>query len=260
MPDAAPEPAPLALSLDHLGRRFGEVEALRDLHLELPAARFTAFLGPSGCGKTTLLRLIGGLDQPSAGAVRFASAPGPGDISYAFQEPRLLPWRTVLHNVALPLELAGAPRAVREARAREMLARVGLADFADARSHTLSGGMKMRAALARALVTRPRLLLLDEPFGALDEITRTRLDDELRALWLARPMTVVLITHSISEAVYLADHVVVLAPRPGRVIEAFDVAIAQAERGPDLRTEARFVAYVARAQAALERGVREASR
>lgn len=257
VPDA---PAPLGLTLDGVSRRFGEVEALAPLSLGVPAGQFVAFLGPSGCGKTTLLRLIGGLDSPTTGAVRFEGAVARGAISYAFQEPRLLPWRSVLDNVALPLELAGVGKGARRAAAAGLIERVGLAGFEQARPHALSGGMRMRAALARALVTRPRLLLLDEPFGALDEITRARLDDELRGLWLAAPMTVVLITHSISEAVYLADRVVVLAPRPGRVVDDFGVPFAQGERSGGLRTEARFVEWVARAQAALERGVRGAGR
>lgn len=253
-------PAPLGLHLDHVGRNFGAIEALRDLTLTIAPAEFIAFLGPSGCGKTTLLRLIGALDHATTGAIRFDPPLTPGAISYAFQEPRLLPWRTVLGNVALPLELAGQPRAQREATARDLIHRVGLTEFTDARSHTLSGGMRMRTALARALVTTPSLLLLDEPFAALDEITRTHLDDELRALWLARPMTVVLITHSITEAIYLADRVAILAPRPGRIIDTFTVDIPQAERTPETRTEPRFVQYIARAQTTLERALAEATR
>lgn len=253
MPDS---PAPLGLTLDGVSRRFGEVEALAPLSLGVPAGQFVAFLGPSGCGKTTLLRLIGGLDAPTTGAVRFEGAVERGAISYAFQEPRLLPWRSVVDNVALPLELAGVGKGERRAAAGALIERVGLAGFEQARPHALSGGMQMRAALARALVTRPRVLLLDEPFGALDEITRARLDDELRGLWLAAPMTVVLITHSIGEAVYLADRVVVLAPRPGRVVDDFEVPFAQGARSGALRTESGFVAWVARAEAALARGVR----
>lgn len=254
--------APIGVRLHGVGRTFdGAVEALRDVETTIGAGRFVAFIGPSGCGKTTLLRLLGGLDQPTAGELHFDGGPPPrGAIGYAFQESRLLPWRTVLRNVELPLELAGVPAAERRAAARSLIDMVGLADFGDARPHALSGGMRMRVAIARALVTRPRLLLLDEPFGALDEITRTDLDDELRRIWLRTPMTVVLITHSISEAVYLADRVVVLAPRPGRIIDDFEVGIAHTDRSPDIRTGPDFAARVARAQTALERGVREAAR
>ncbi len=258
-------PAPIGLVVDGIGRTFDDgagqpVEALRDVSLSVAPGRFVAFIGPSGCGKTTLLRIIGGLDRATAGTVLFDGGPRPeGALGYGFQDARLLPWRSVLRNVALPFELAGMARAEREARAMDMLERVGLADFASARPHTLSGGMRMRVALARALVTRPRLLVLDEPFGALDEITRTDLDDELRRLWLQTPMTVLLVTHSISEAIYLADRVVVLAPRPGRIIDDFEVEIAHDARSPDVRTEPRFVDRVARAATALERGVREAA-
>lgn len=253
--------APLGVRLDGVGRRFGDLDALRGVSLDLAPGRLVAFIGPSGCGKTTLLRIIGGLDHATAGRVTYDGGPRPpGALSFAFQDARLLPWRSVLRNVALPLELAGAPRPQREARARDMLARVDLADFADARPHTLSGGMQMRVALARALVTRPRLLLLDEPFGALDAITRVDLDDELRRLWRADPMTVLLVTHSISEAIYLADRVIVLAPRPGRIIDDIPVDIPHAARAPAVRTTPDFVQRVARAQAALERGVRAAAR
>lgn len=262
---AEPDGAPIGVRLQGVGRTFrgsaGErIEALRAVDLELAPGRLVAFIGPSGCGKTTLLRIIGGLDHATAGAVRFDGGERPaGAVGYGFQDARLLPWRSVLRNVALPHELAGMPRAEREKRAADMIERVGLTDFADARPHTLSGGMQMRVALARALVTRPRLLLLDEPFGALDEITRTDLDDELRRLWRATPMTVILVTHSISEAIYLADRVVVLAPRPGRVIDDFEVDIPHDARDPDVRTARRFVDLVARASTALERGVRDAA-
>lgn len=252
---------PLGVRLQRVCRTFADgVRALDDIDLELGAGRLVAFIGPSGCGKTTLLRIIGGLLDATSGAVTFDGGPRPdGALGYGFQDARLLPWRSVLRNVALPLELAGMARAERQARAADMIARVGLSDFARARPHTLSGGMRMRVALARALVTRPRLLLLDEPFGALDEITRGDLDDELRRLWRAAPMTVILVTHSISEAVYLADRVIVLGPRPGRIADDIEVDIPHETRAPALRTQPRFIECVARASAALERGVRDAA-
>jgi len=253
--------APIGVRVAGVGRRFDNgVEALASISLDVVPGRLVAFIGPSGCGKTTLLRIVGGLDRATSGQVLFDGGERPaGAVGYGFQDARLLPWRSVLGNVALPFELAGVPRAERQARAADMLARVGLADFADARPHTLSGGMQMRVALARALVIRPRLLLLDEPFGALDEITRGDLDDELRRLWRASPMTVLLVTHSISEAIYLADRVIVLAPRPRRIVDDFEVSIPHDERRPGLRTTPRFVEYVARASTALERGVRDAA-
>lgn len=245
----------VGLSLDAVSRRFGAVEAIRALSLTVPAGAFVALLGPSGCGKTTILRLLGGLDQPTDGAIRFD--PTPDQISYCFQEPRLLPWSTVRENIALPLALRGAPRAERHRAVDELLALVELDGFADHRPHQLSGGMQMRVALARALITSPQLLLLDEPFGALDAITRGQLDDALRRIAAERGMTVVLVTHSIGEAVYLADTVHVLAPRPGRLVES--IAVALSARTPEIRTTPEFAALVAQAFSALERGARPAA-
>jgi NitT/TauT family transport system ATP-binding protein len=214
-------------------RTFGSVAAVDGVSLELARGSFTALVGPSGCGKTTLLRLIGGLEELDPAR---DGAPGGGSIAradcvtgFCFQEPRLLPWRTVLENVALPLELQGVAASDRRARAAEALARVQLADAAMRFPHQLSGGMKMRASLARAIVARPDLLLLDEPFGALDEVTRHELDAELRALWERERFTAVLVTHSIPEAVYLAERVVVFSPRPARIVA--DLATGGFARG-----------------------------
>jgi NitT/TauT family transport system ATP-binding protein len=204
------------LTLDGVGRCFPNgTQALLDVSLRIEAGEAVALLGPSGCGKSTLLRLIAGLDHPDTGALRWDGAPpGPGEIGYVFQDATLLPWATAAQNVALPLRLRQRrdPAAVQDA-----LTRVGLAGFAESRPSQLSGGMRMRVSLARALVTRPRLLLLDEPFAALDEFTRHRLQDDLRTLRAEQGITTVLVTHSTYEAAWLARRIVVLSPRPGRV-------------------------------------------
>jgi len=243
-----------AVEASGVGRTFPDgTVALRDASFAAPAGKITVLVGPSGCGKTTMLRIIGGLDAPTAGEVRVGGAPAPAAggpqapgaarAAFAFQEPRLLPWRTVLSNVALPLELAGVPRGERSARAREALRLVCLPDAERKLPGHLSGGMRMRAAIARALVTRPSLLLLDEPFGALDEITRNLLDDMLLGLNASLGMTVLLVTHSITEATYLGDRVVVMAPAPGRTVRTVDPAFAS--RTPALRATAEFAACAA---------------
>ncbi len=242
-----------AVEATGVGRTYPDgTVALRGASFAAAAGRITALVGPSGCGKTTLLRIVGGLDRPTAGEVRAGAAGATGTapaIAFAFQEPRLLPWRNVLSNVALPLELAGVPRAERLDRAREMLGRVQLADAERRLPGQLSGGMRMRASIARALVTRPSLLLLDEPFGALDEITRHALDDMLLGLNASLGMTVLLVTHSITEAAYLGDRVVVMAPAPGRVVRTFDPGFAA--RTPALRASAEFAACAAEVLRAL---------
>jgi NitT/TauT family transport system ATP-binding protein len=213
------------ITLTGIGRSFQIAEqrvvALDAIDLHIPAGQVAAIVGPSGSGKSTLLRLIAGLLPPDAGTVsvggRLVSGPD-ARIGLVFQEPRLLPWRNALDNVAYPQELAGRPRAECEARARELMALVGLTGFEDALPAQLSGGMAQRVALARALTLEPRVLLLDEPFGALDALTRDRLDEELLVLWERLAATIVIVTHSIPEAVFLADRVVVLSARPGRVV------------------------------------------
>ena len=210
--------------------------ALAPVDLVIGRGEFVALLGPSGCGKTTLLRLIAGLSTPSAGTVR--REPDAAAPAFVFQSPTLMPWARVRANVRLPLELRRAGRDEADAAVQRALALVGLERFAGHFPRELSGGMQMRVSLARALATSPALLLMDEPFGALDEFTRQRLDDELLALWRARGVTVVFVTHSIVEAVYLATRIVVMGPRPGRVIATYDVAAG--ERGDAWRASPAF--------------------
>jgi NitT/TauT family transport system ATP-binding protein len=206
------------------------VVALDGVTLAVPARSIVAVVGPNGSGKSTLLRLIAGLLAPDSGEVRIQGRPVEGAdprVGLCFQEPRLLPWRDVMENVALPLELAGVSRDVRLVKAREMVALVGLDGFERARPHQLSGGMRQRAAVARALVRQPSVLLLDEPFSALDALTRERLDLELLRLWQETGTTIVLVTHDIPEAVFLADRVAILSPRPGRVVAEVPVDLGR---------------------------------
>ncbi len=214
-----------AIELQGITRSFdiagAPLHVLDRLDLRVAEREIVAVVGPNGCGKSTLLRVISGLLPPDHGSVLAfdSTVAGPEPrIGLVFQEPRLLPWRDVLANVAFPLELAGVGRKEREGRAREALRLTGLEGFAEAYPDQLSGGMAQRAALARALAPEPDVLLLDEPFSALDAMTRERLDDELLRLWGATGTTIVLVTHSISEAVFISDRVLVMSPRPGRVI------------------------------------------
>lgn len=255
----------MRVRLQGVRREFAAgVVAVDGVTLTIEPGDFVALLGPSGCGKSTLLRLIAGLDRPSAGEVALepgghvettGSARGlaRAPIAYVFQDPHLLPWRSVLDNAALPLELAGMARGARREAARIALQQVGLGDAAERIPAELSGGMRMRASLARALVTRPELLLLDEPFAALDELTRQRLDDELRALWSTLPVTVLFVTHSITEAAYLAERTLVFSPRPARVVEDRKVALPRA-RTAALRATEAFGRETRALLEALERG------
>jgi NitT/TauT family transport system ATP-binding protein len=197
------------------------VRALDTVDLHVPGGGITAIVGPSGSGKSTLLRLVAGLLPPDGGSVAIGGRPVTGTdpaVGLVFQEPRLLPWRSALENVAYPLEIAGHPRTQRVARARDLMAMVGLTGFEAAYPAQLSGGMAQRVGVARALASEPRVLLLDEPFGALDALTRDQLDGEVLRLWERLGTTILLVTHSIPEAVFLADRVVVLSARPGRVV------------------------------------------
>lgn len=245
-------------------RRFGtgpvgeDLVVLDGLDLMVEAGSFTVLLGPSGCGKSTLLRLAAGLDTPERGTVRLVidgseRSPVGGPTGFVFQEAHLLPWRTLAENVALPFELAATAAGDRDRAVREALERVGLSGFEARMPHELSGGMKMRGSLARALVQTPRLFLLDEPFGALDELTRLRLDDELRRLAKELRMTVLFVTHSIQEAAYLADRVIVFSPRPARIVGDFASPFAQVRR-EELRFSEPFARFVGSLHDALVRG------
>jgi NitT/TauT family transport system ATP-binding protein len=203
----------VALRLNQIRRTFGDLVVIDGLTLDVAAGEFLAILGPSGCGKSTLLRIVAGLNPPDGGTLNITPSDGKFHTAFVFQDAHLLPWLTVLENAALPLELTGVDRAERLARASRVLVEVGLSEAESRYPSELSGGMRMRVSLARALVTEPRLLLLDEPFAALDEITRFRLEVRLRDLWLERGMTIVFVTHSISEAAFLADRAIVLTRR-----------------------------------------------
>ena len=218
--------------------RADTVRALDDVSLTVADGEFVALIGPSGCGKSTLLRLIADLDEPSAGDVRVFGMPArkarlERAYGIAFQQAGLLPWRTVRANVELPLELHGASATARRARADELVDLVGLGDFADRHPDQLSGGMQQRVAIARSLAEHPQLLLMDEPFGALDEMTRERLQGELLRIRTETGAAVVFVTHSIPEAVFLADRVVVMSPRPGRITGIVDVQRPPADASAD---------------------------
>ncbi|MEA3019201.1 MAG: sulfonate transport system ATP-binding protein, partial [Actinomycetota bacterium] len=214
-----------ALTLAGVRKSFGDVRALDGVDLAVPTGGFVCLVGASGCGKSTLLNIAAGLDSPSAGTVDTV-----GRTALMFQEAALFPWLTVAGNVELALRLRGVPRRDRRARAEELLAAVRLDDFIDRRPHELSGGMRQRVALARAFAQDADVLLMDEPFGALDAMTRDLLHHELEQLWAERGLTVLFVTHNVREAVRLGDQVVVLTSRPGRVAEVFDVDIARPRR------------------------------
>jgi NitT/TauT family transport system ATP-binding protein len=227
---------------------------LQDIELVIEAGSFVALLGPSGCGKSTLLRFISGLETPAVGSIVLSPAVDQAKVSahtraqtklaFVFQDAQLLPWRSVLDNVALPLELQGASRAEARERARGPLAEVELGDVHERFPDQLSGGMRMRDSIARALVTEPSVLLLDEPFAALDELTRQRLDERLRRLWQARRMTVIFVTHALAEAAFLAERALVMSRRPGRIVLDHALQLPE-ERSLDLRTSLDFVAQTA---------------
>lgn len=234
---------------------FGALAAVQELGLAIQRGEFVSLVGPSGCGKSTVLRLLAGLVLPTAGQVRVGGVePNVARrervrVSFVFQDATMLPWRSVAANVALPLELAGMERQQRLRRAQSVLARVGLAEFGDYFPHQLSGGMRMRAALARALCNAPELLLLDEPFAALDDITRQELNEQLHGLWMRERWTGVFVTHNIAEAVFLSTRVLVLTPRPAHVAAEFSIELPLPRRA-ELRGEpafARLVGSVSRA-------------
>ncbi len=232
-----------------VGKRFGgRAPVLENISLTIERREFVSILGPSGCGKSTLLRLIAGLTTLSAGEITVNGMTPVNArelMSFIFQDPTLLPWRTVERNVGLGLELEWATRAVRAQKVSEMLALVGLSSVAKLYPRQLSGGMKMRVSIARALATRPRILLMDEPFAALDEMTRDRMNEELLRLQREQGWTVVFVTHSVAEAVFLSSRVVVLAPHPGRIHEVVKVGLTP-ERTAETRVSQQFEDEVSR--------------
>jgi NitT/TauT family transport system ATP-binding protein len=252
---------PAVVTLRGVGKTFASgVVALDRLDLDVRPGEFVSLLGPSGCGKSTALRLIAGLTEPTQGVIEWRRAQGasgqgqgPHALGFVFQEPTLMPWATVAANVRLPLKLKGVA-ATAQPRVDAALARVGLAGFAGSYPRELSGGMKMRASIARALVTEPRLLLMDEPFAALDEITRFRLNDDLLALWQALGKTVVFVTHSVFESVYLSQRVVVMTQRPGRVFRQL-VIDAPYPRDERFRTSATYAAFCRQVSEAFARAM-----
>jgi NitT/TauT family transport system ATP-binding protein len=237
------------------GTRDEPVHALAPTDLSVADGEFVVLLGPSGCGKTTMLRMIGGLIEPTAGeiAIEGASlwrngqrqAQALSELGMVFQDANLFPWLSIEQNIALPLELKGVPKAQRRARAAALTRLVGIEGFEKRWPRELSGGMRQRAAIARALSYEPRILLMDEPFGALDAMTREAMNVELQRIWLATRKTIVLVTHSIAEAVFLADRVVLLSPRPGRVDGIEQVSFPR-PRAPDLQSDPAFQAIVRR--------------
>lgn len=249
---------PLVL-LDDVGMTYrGGVPAVDGVSIAVREGEFVSLVGPSGCGKSTLLRIVAGLISATRGQALLSSGPPVlarrrVRLSFVFQDATLLPWRSAEGNVGLPLEIAGVERSLRRERARAALALVGLGDFTHARPRELSGGMRMRVSLARALVTDPQLILLDEPFGALDDITRQTLNEELLALRQKRDWTALFVTHNIAEAAFLSTRIVVFSPRPGRIAADLPVPFP-AKRQAELRAEAEFARFVGQVSGILRKG------
>jgi NitT/TauT family transport system ATP-binding protein len=238
--------------------RGRSVQALTSVTLKVGRGSFVALIGPSGCGKSTLLRLVAGLEEPDEGVVRVRNeAPhtfrAHGELGIAFQDPALLPWRSVRRNVALPLQVLGKNVEANRQRIDSLIELVGLTGYADSLPGQLSGGMRQRVAIARALITDPSVLLLDEPFGALDQILRRSMNQELQRIWMARPTTALIVTHSIDEAAFLADEVVVMNSEPGRIVQTIPIPFAR-PRAPGLFAAPEFHSVCDRLAAALEPG------
>ena len=248
---------PRLLSMQGVDKVFGtDVVALKGMALDVGQGDFISLLGPSGCGKSTALRLIADLMQPTAGRIAWTGEHGHGDLGVVFQEPTLMPWATVADNVSLPFRLRGKSRHAVRDDVKEALDLVGLGKFANAYPRELSGGMKMRVSIARAMVTHPRLILMDEPFAALDEITRFKLNNDLLALKAKIGCTVIFVTHSVFESVFLSDRIVVMAARPGRVIR--EVIVPEPyPRDEAFRTSAGYAAHCRAASEALQEAMGE---
>lgn len=234
--------------------------ALTDMTMDVGAGEFVSLLGPSGCGKSTALRIIAGLGEPSTGTIDWPSSKinarglPEGDVGFVFQEPTLMPWQTVFGNVYLPMKLRGQSKNAVRSEVMEMLSLVGLADFAEAYPRELSGGMKMRVSIARALVTKPKLLLMDEPFAALDEITRQKLNDDVLMLWKQSGVTVIFVTHSVYESAYLSNRIVVMKARPGQVYT--DIALDPPEhRDESYRVSEKYRETCASVSEALQNAI-----
>lgn len=231
------------LTMSHIEKTFGgDVVALKDMNLTVNDGDFLSLLGPSGCGKSTALRLISGLMQPTRGRINWEGGRGTEDLGVVFQEPTLMPWATVINNVYLPFRLKGIAYGEVQGDILEALKLVGLENFQNSYPRELSGGMKMRVSIARAMVTKPRLILMDEPFAALDEITRFKLNNDLLNLKAAYGCTVVFVTHSVFESVFLSDRIVVMAARPGRVIHELTVDTPY-PRSEAFRTSSDYAAH-----------------
>lgn len=241
----------MTLTLDRITKTFDNgVAALQETSLTLAPGEFVSFVGPSGCGKSTLLRIVAGLTAPSTGRVDWGAGMEPPDLAFVFQEPALMPWATVADNLGLPLRLAGRPRHQVRSAIADALRLVGLEGFRQAYPRQLSGGMKMRVSIARALVTDPQVLLMDEPFGALDDITRTQLNEDLLTLWGEQGWTVLFVTHNLYEAVLLSGRVMVMSPRPGRITA--DIVIDSPQpRSPSFRNSPAYTAYCQQVATAL---------
>jgi NitT/TauT family transport system ATP-binding protein len=248
---------PRVLSMEGVDKVFGRgVVALQGMDLVVREGDFVSLLGPSGCGKSTVLRLLAGLVPPTAGRIVWEGARAKGDIGVVFQEPTLMPWATVARNVSLPLRLRGRSGGGMRKAVEEVLELVGLSRFAKAYPRELSGGMKMRVSIARAIITHPRLILMDEPFAALDEITRFRLNNDLLELKARIGCTVVFVTHSVFESVFLSNRIVVMAARPGRTIRKL-VVEAPHPRAEEFRTSADYAAHCRAASEALHEAIGE---
>jgi len=249
-PSSGDREAPVIVAVDHVNKIYSDgTHALKDVSLAVRDKEIVAVIGPSGCGKSTLLRAIAGLTSPTDGVCRVADGVQP---AFVFQQPTLLPWRTAERNAELLLRLSGVPRAESRRRAHEAMTWVNLAGFEKAYPRALSGGMRMRLSLARSLAMKPDLFLLDEPFSALDEITRKTLNDELARIWFHQPFTAILVTHNLYEAIFLASRVVVMSARPGRIQTEIAVTLPY-PRNSDVRLTSEYVSFVEQLSIELER-------